>query len=435
MAQPTAPLKSAELDQCRQVARRWLHGIDHSGHRATSIDTASVPIILTYASKIAPDRWLLGLSAAAKGVPLVLAGLGRPGFGWTDPAMKLPGARRGAQLLSTIMPAAPIIFTDGGDTMLINEPQLATRSMLLRARSESTVLISSVCSSWPICYNASYWADKESSNCRATWPTCYPNSGMFMASGSAMYRYVSMLEATTARLTHPAERLNDAAGMHHLYLNRTAEPELTQEIDASSTFFLNIFPCTGPRYRLRAFGPHEYCHDVQYEPLNQVHLINGTDGVRGLTFRNALGDVQQPLLLHANGLHSRLTGTSVGRPSMLFKPLIDRYLPPLGRPPRAALLARPVLLVDSALHGEPVCALTTMGDIFSRAREQLEADHQAHERERVRKVGMVARICDQPWALINRTVEKVLDWVLRFNATKRLDSFCKLAQNPVSLHP
>ena len=62
-------------------------------------------------------------------------------------------------------------------------------------------------------------------------------------------------------------------------------------------------------------------------------------------------EIVRPLLVHANGGHDLLKHKKLA-------PIVQ----PLAAPPRRRLLARPVLLVDSARHG--TCAVVTLGELL-----------------------------------------------------------------------
>ena len=238
-----------------------------------------------------------------------------------------------------------------------------------------------------------------------------------MASGSALHTFVSALEKTTRSLPRAIERTNDAAGMHHLYLNRRAALEHQVAIDGSGTFFLSLFPCTGPTFRLRGgVGPHEYCHDRDYEPLDSITLPDD-----GLVFRNARGAEQRPIMLHASGQHSRLNR---------LQPLVDRVLK-LLKPP-APLLEHPVLLVDPAwphLHADGTCVLSTLAEVFAMTLKHQVEDFHDIEAARQSKVRTVMELCGRNGSAVNHTAEKVFDWIVGKNERRR-QAGCALIGEP-----
>ena len=105
------PLPQETLDACVAKFRR------SPGFKANS------PIVATFATSV-HDPWLLGLSAAKLGLPVVIAGLGRsfPSHfsWWLGYAKKFPGSVRAAQVLRALAPRAPVIWVDSTDTVLVN---------------------------------------------------------------------------------------------------------------------------------------------------------------------------------------------------------------------------------------------------------------------------------------------------------------------------
>jgi len=165
--------------------------------------------------------------------------------------------------------------------------------------------------------------------------------------------------ATTFKATNRAEQGNNQAGLHHLYANRSLyENQLDMQIDAASSFFLQLWTCTGPTFRLRDRGPYEYCHEKEYDPLARVGMSR--DG-RQLNFTAMDGSVQRPFLLHSNGYHWVMRRSN-------FRPLLDQYVHSSHKnlnsisalkPSMSALMDYPVLLLDTYDHG--ACNLTTLG--------------------------------------------------------------------------
>ena len=85
--QPTTRLNADAISACAPVVSQWL-----ASHASPSV---ALLTYLTDASALSP--WVLGLSAAAHGVPLVVAG---NGMRWGGAGVKLPAAQRAAQLLA-----------------------------------------------------------------------------------------------------------------------------------------------------------------------------------------------------------------------------------------------------------------------------------------------------------------------------------------------
>ena len=357
-SQPSKSISSTKLARCaRSVGTKW-----------PGVASPYAPIVFTYATFVNAEQWLLGLSAALHGWPVALAGFGRENFQWWKPGTKLPGTVRAAELLGKLAPNRTIMFGDGGDTVIANPFTSTTRAVLAELHNTPRVLISSECNSWPVCYRDMYTEDIESVACSARSATCYPNSGAFIGRPGPMVQFLRGLQRMTPwsereareRNMSVAEIANDQAGMHRLFINRSAEP-FVQSVDALSAFFLNLFPCTGPSKEERLhsqsrFDPYRMCHEREYEPLPDIHVLKD-----GLEFVNSEGTIQRPVLVHANGLHYRMTSNRTRTPfSYLIRSL---------RAQRAKLLEYPILLIDSAFDG--TCSVSKLGDVLARSREML----------------------------------------------------------------
>ena len=68
-AQPTEPLQSSDVSQCGETVAQWLEAHER-GRRSFAVLT-----YLTDTATLAP--WVLGLTAARHGMPLIVAGRGR----------------------------------------------------------------------------------------------------------------------------------------------------------------------------------------------------------------------------------------------------------------------------------------------------------------------------------------------------------------------
>ena len=358
-SQPGRPLSATKMARCvKTIGKKWLG------------DASDGPVIFTYATFVDAEQWLLGLSAASYGWPIALAGFGRENFQWWKPGSKLPGTLRAAEMLAALAPNRTIIFADGGDTVIANPLTPATSAILEEVGRKPRVLISSECNSWPVCYRDLYAQDLESRACSDRSPTCYPNSGAFLGKPAPIADFLRGLQRMTPwserearqRNMSVAEIANDQAGMHRLFANRSAE-NFIQSVDGLSAFFLNLFPCTGPSKVVRLhspsrFDPYRLCHEKEYEPLPDIHVFPDK-----LEFVNSEGDIQRPVLIHANGLHYRMTSNRTRTP---FFYLIQRL-----RAMRAKLLEHPVLLIDSTFDG--TCSVTTLGSVLERSREMKNA--------------------------------------------------------------
>lgn len=139
----------AELSRCAQA-------VNASG----SWSAGSGPVLLTYATSV-PPLWGLGLSAVRHGVPLVLAGLGMPGWNWWEGGgPKIPGTRRAAELVHALGPSAPVALVDSSDVLVANMLAAHQRQALADAVA-GRVLLGAECNSWPICYRDHYAGDPE----------------------------------------------------------------------------------------------------------------------------------------------------------------------------------------------------------------------------------------------------------------------------------
>eukprot|EP00966_Prymnesium_polylepis_P329981 7385658-Prymnesium_polylepis.1 len=141
------------------------------------------PIILSYATSIR-EPWLLGLSAARAGLPLVVSGLGHSSgqYRWYwGFARKVPWGARAAEMVARAMAPhnPPVIWTDSTDTIVL--PPLAGSaasvvSHVLRHQADGrhVAYIGGECNSWPRCYEREYEADAAHLDCRTRSKQCYP---------------------------------------------------------------------------------------------------------------------------------------------------------------------------------------------------------------------------------------------------------------------
>ena len=141
------PLSDATLAKCRNaLAPHWLGSVER-------------PAMLTYSTSV-PSTWLLGLSAARLGLPLVVAGLGMPRWPWYQGGRKkLPGSRRALQIIQQLSPEQPVIFSDTGDLLIGNALTAAHRAALAEIAETDRMLVAAECNSWPVCYRQHYLQD------------------------------------------------------------------------------------------------------------------------------------------------------------------------------------------------------------------------------------------------------------------------------------
>ena len=77
----------------------------------------------------------------------MLAGLGRRGWQWWNGGGgKLRGTARALQLLQKLDAEAPIVFADGGDTVIANS---WSQSAVTKVLAGTSVLTGGECNSWP----------------------------------------------------------------------------------------------------------------------------------------------------------------------------------------------------------------------------------------------------------------------------------------------
>jgi hypothetical protein len=200
-----APLPQEAVQRCREaLSDAW------------SVQPGE-PVIMTYSTgrwdkpqnrPVMNSHWLLGLSAAAHGVPLVVAGLGLPSWPWWMGAspMKLPGSRRALQVIAALTGGeSPVAFADSSDVLIVNRLDRAGRAALREARD--TVWLGAECNSWPVCYRDAYLHDAEHQRCLRDYGACYPNGGIALGLPSGSWWRVpsasSEDSAASARLVAP----------------------------------------------------------------------------------------------------------------------------------------------------------------------------------------------------------------------------------------
>ena len=150
---------------------------------------------------------------------------------------------------------------------------------------------------------------------------------------------------------------HDQAAAGQVYIEHSQQHVQDVLVDHSSEFMLNLFPCHGhhaPKVmpvsrdpRLRAF---QNCHIRKHDPLD---FLNAT--TQGVEIRLAHNVSARPLIVHANGKHTRMQAPALEE--------LEHFL----WPPMPELLEHPVLLVNSKAHMDRgACHLTTLRE-FSRS--------------------------------------------------------------------
>jgi len=381
--QLTIPLREDEIVECIPMVQRHLRN--------------APVVVLTYLTDVS-SPWALGLSAAAHRVPLILAGQNRL---WGGVAVKLPAARRVAQLLQASVPDLPVVFADGSDVFVANP---VSDSLAARLRTASTppgrITVQSECNSWPRCYAAEYANHTAFQACRGRdGPTCYPNSGAFVGQSGTLLRFLSALERMSSA-AEGAEHLDDQAALHRLYLGSppSAGTEgLEVHVDDKSELFLGLHACKGDgavrTFRARG-GTFTMCHAGSHDPFTFV-VTNGSRlshrlaelRLRGASVAPATAShapETAPLLAHAHGVHDRVSRALWGGAGVHGRPLPPQFRQRPRRLSRQwqdtyataspnALLETPVLLVDAApgesgsggrgVTPRPICRLTTLGQL------------------------------------------------------------------------
>ena len=342
---------------------------------------------------------------ASHRVPLVLVGPSMPAWKWYEggATRKVPGVLRALQVLHEVATHAPVALVDSSDLLIANE-FMPAHAELVRNLGPQSVMTGGECNSWPVCYRSLYASHPEFQGCvAARHAACYPNGGVQIApSPGTLSEYLrSLLSMATRRLPTPAERGNDQATLHRLYLgqdglhgqggmaspprdkvtkyastNRSASapfgPRL--RVDGESSLVLQLWSCgaDGPSTRSRGGkGGWEYCSDGRHEPLTRISTVNGSARSVTLRYNGSEGVVTRPWLLHANGRHSHMAAPAL---QGLLRHYVGVAPGPSSLPPAQGAHAReselplmpddvrwghPVLVLES--YSEGACFTTTLG--------------------------------------------------------------------------
>ena len=372
-------LSGAELDACARSVANW-SGRGHGG-----------PVVLTYATAL-PNDWILGRSAAAQALPLVVAGLGLASWPWYEGGSQvITGVRRASQVLRQLFgDASPVVVADAGDTFIPTELRGSSRAALAAVVADQRrVLVGGECWSWPKCYESLFADDEGFQGCLATSSTCWPNAGTQLASTRALeFLYDELARRLFANRRLPRkyatmgkiERTNNQAILVRLYRNRSAvRRELDILVDESSAFFASLRPCgpTGPNpLRIGAFSQ---CFVKAFVPRMHLHMngsqVNFHPGAEAGTWCRRrespaaarAGGSMQPFLLHANGRHGRLYKDTC------FGARLEEL-----RMSSSALREHPVLLVDAV--GRGVCNVTTLGQLADEIQPSQKKQRKTSER-------------------------------------------------------
>lgn len=204
---------------CASVVRSWFEQQQRK---------QQAPVILLTFSTSNPKRWLLGLSAALHGVPLVVAGFGHP-WNVNDTLAKVVGTLNAVTALHEGVGGTPtIVFADATDTVLLNSPSAWLESQEVQPSGSSDVLVSGECASYPTCYASLY--DRHApvhvqacaSRRRAGLSrACFVNSGSYLGKSSSLLQWLRAV-VRAARQTAGVEAMDDQAAIHRHFLRSPA---------------------------------------------------------------------------------------------------------------------------------------------------------------------------------------------------------------------
>jgi len=144
---------------------------------------------------------------------------------------------------------------------------------------------------------------------------------------------------------------NDQAGVHQLYLQQ-GPLGLNVTIDGDAALFLSLHRCDHHRRKTK------FCHyGVEHDPLPHVHF----DGA-ALTYRHRDEDGRtlretRPMLVHANGDHSRL--------DLVWRRAMNASAEWRAAP--SALRGHEVMVVDADEAAGGACSLSSVGALSDAA--------------------------------------------------------------------
>ena len=360
--QPIIPLNADEIASCESAVNNWL-----------SANRAAPYAVMTYLTDVATP-WVLGLSAAHYNVPLIVVG---HGMRWGGAGVKLPAARRAAQVLAAHAPASlPIVFADGSDTAVANALSRASALLLSSVRRDAAVVVSGECNSWPLCYRSLYNKHEAFRSCAASRSSaCYPNSGLYCGRASSLLTFLRSLERRASRPgLVPPERGDDQAAMHSLYLEQRSNvppsDNLEIRVDSKQALFGGLHACKGAgvaRTLSIKNVTFSMCHEGAHEPLRGLRQGTGASSSSSSSSLT-MADGAAPLLVHASGNHDRLARAFLGETAAKR---LNAVRGPTPLSTRTAALDRSwrelfarssrnqVLMIDSAANGS-VCTVVSM---------------------------------------------------------------------------
>ena len=330
------------------------------GSHAARLRDADV-LLLAYLTDISRD-WLLGLSASAYRIPLVLVGQGNK---WVGARGKMWGVARAAQLLGAVAPHVPILVLDGADTFVAN-PLRAIELARAIGRADDRVVVSTECNLWPVCTRmANFSRTRQHAACRnGSWPACFPNSGAFLGSGRALSRLVAAI-LPAFDPAHAASNAGQRAGgkwasndqfaIGEAYLEQAALG-LEIELDGRGDFVTSLIDCR-PHRSLRAQNcwhePWDALRHLRVDEASHEATLKWRTAARGGGHGGGEERAQRPLVLHSNAdpTFAKLNSSSA-RPAWTW--LLAR---------RDELLAHPVVSLDGAALG--ACNVSSLGDVLA----------------------------------------------------------------------
>lgn len=309
------------------------------------LERSSRIVLLTVMSSVRED-WMLGVSAALHGIPIVIAGLGADEqaisiLGGSFGSWRTALTRTALHAVHAVAPAATVVVLDGMDTVVSNAP---TAHLAGNTRGRD-VLVSAECNSWPKCFENEYLQrDPAHAECLRSGGACYANIGVMQGRSAAL---LLLLDAMQVELDAAARNRSASAGdrqeqaaLHRLYLRGKSAPGgVRVRVDRANELALNLWACRGKNKRSGYWPGIEQCHARSHNPLALIRRGEGGGfDVRG----------SRPLVLHSNGDHGRMHWSPVLNP--LLQRLVRRC-----RSCRPALPEHPVLLVS--LNGSSLSSL------------------------------------------------------------------------------
>ena len=285
------------------------------------------------------------MSAVAHRVALVQAG---QGMRWNHTHGKAWGITRVCQLLHRLAPQTPVLVVDGTDVLVANP--LSWRAMRLAreiGKSARRMLFATECNLWPRCsLRAAFATDAQHQQCSASWPTCFLNSGGYLASSAAAMEFSQLiLDRLSMEVT-----VSDQLAAQWAYL-RQLQFNLSIAIDGAAIFMASLAKCTKNTV-------HRPCSRHSWRPLDHLRIDQAGDATLSwsgphwnpraeTTASNAT--VQRPFLLHSNAdPYLQIVG------SRALQPLWNQF-------DMNVLGSESIAVLDSATFG--LCSLRSLSQV------------------------------------------------------------------------